>query len=334
VPSTLATPVPLEDFLQELLEENVTPRRVQVVAHLPEGATVIEIAETLQEMESLARLFFAEEENSYEGLLRQNGVSLPISSRQSSHIRGSSIEELDFVAEMPTNEEVELGSGADREDMVPRLYSCQREVEDFCQHSIPFDVSRPLNAGEFSNVISCLQDHVMHASSKCAAAIRHLEVTKYCQSDVKSFCASVIPGDGRVHGCLVTNSVDISETCKKYLVEKKDEIKHQRDQQAYEVENNEVYGFTRVYTIRKVIPFFGHLNDGSIDYFRFFYLWLTLFSTFITALFLSIYTARLIRSCWEYFSSAEDGNLDTEGAISDSKENAEIKEMGYQPMTV
>lgn len=96
------------------------------------------------------------------------------------------------------------------------LEICKPEIEKYCS-----DVT----LGE-GRLLACFYAHEDKLSAECSyglyRAVNTLEqavaaleyVASACQSDIRSHCAEVQPGEGRIVGCLKKKSDKVSDGCK------------------------------------------------------------------------------------------------------------------------
>jgi len=68
-------------------------------------------------------------------------------------------------------------------------------------------------------VLTCLQNHWSQVSSGCIQDLQRFqakarEVTLECATDIWSYCASVVPGGGRVRACLMARWEVLTPACK------------------------------------------------------------------------------------------------------------------------
>lgn len=58
---------------------------------------------------------------------------------------------------------------------------------------------------------------VVQASSAMAQAVSGKMVMEACKADIKHFCSTVAPGNGRIKACMKANLPNLSEPCKEAL---------------------------------------------------------------------------------------------------------------------
>ncbi len=64
----------------------------------------------------------------------------------------------------------------------------------------------------------CLeQNEAQISNAACKSKIAVAEANHPCAGDVKSFCAQIQPGGGRIHGCLEQNMAKLSQACQRKL---------------------------------------------------------------------------------------------------------------------
>jgi len=99
------------------------------------------------------------------------------------------------------------------------LEGCKTDFENYCKDVTP---------GE-GRLLACLYAHEDKISARCEYALydasaqlqRAVAAVTYvaneCRDDLKAFCSSVKPGEGRLAGCIDKNKDKISERCKKAI---------------------------------------------------------------------------------------------------------------------
>lgn len=76
-----------------------------------------------------------------------------------------------------------------------------------------------------SKITQCLLEHNDYLSDSCKSSLKtftesvRTEMKSYCMDDVSKFCRWVIPGGGRIIECLFKNEVNLSQACRKALLE-------------------------------------------------------------------------------------------------------------------
>ena len=96
---------------------------------------------------------------------------------------------------------------------------CKKEFETYCKDVTP---------GE-GRLLACLYAHEDKLSVRCeytlydaAAQLEHAVaaltyVANECKDDLKAYCSSVQPGEGRLANCIDKNKDKISERCKQAI---------------------------------------------------------------------------------------------------------------------
>jgi len=96
---------------------------------------------------------------------------------------------------------------------------CEKEITAYCKEVTP---------GE-ARVIACLYAHEDKLSGQCEYAlydaIAQLEraltaltyVANECRDDLKTYCADIKPGEGRLLACLDKNSAKVNKRCTQAL---------------------------------------------------------------------------------------------------------------------
>jgi hypothetical protein len=107
-----------------------------------------------------------------------------------------------------------------REDQEQALKAaCAQDMKEKCADIVP---------GK-GRMIMCLAAHEPTLSQTCANAIQALPLPVHegghgafraCRDDVRSFCADVKPGGGRIVQCLQTHQAQISPACKTAMTTK------------------------------------------------------------------------------------------------------------------
>jgi hypothetical protein len=94
--------------------------------------------------------------------------------------------------------------------------ACAADLKQYCADIVP---------GKGRELL-CLKAHEPTVSQSCSAALSELPrwghhgehgAFKACKADVKSFCADVQPGGGRLIACLNNHAADVSPACKSTL---------------------------------------------------------------------------------------------------------------------
>lgn len=111
-------------------------------------------------------------------------------------------------------------AGAGQKDLVETISrDCSREIALYCINVSP---------GR-SRVLACLYAHSNKLSATCGFAlidgvpeldrsITNLAlVTEGCGQDLRAYCSTVRPGEGRLLGCLENNKEKVSAGCKEAL---------------------------------------------------------------------------------------------------------------------
>jgi len=91
--------------------------------------------------------------------------------------------------------------------------SCQADIQQYCAEVKP-------GGGA---IAACLRKHASSLSSACnqyrqAAKDKVLAFIKACNSDIKTHCATVQPGEGRIYACLKKNEAELGATCKNQML--------------------------------------------------------------------------------------------------------------------
>lgn len=99
------------------------------------------------------------------------------------------------------------------------MAACKTEIDSFCSK---------VTLGE-GRLLACFYAHEDKLSAECGftlyKAAKTLEeivvafnyVANACEVDIKTLCANVKPGEGRIVGCLNKNTATISSGCNKAL---------------------------------------------------------------------------------------------------------------------
>ena len=99
------------------------------------------------------------------------------------------------------------------------LNGCKKELETYCKDVTP---------GE-GRLLACLYAHEDKLSARCEYSLydaaAQLEravaaltyVANECRDDLKAYCSSVKPGEGRLANCIDKNKDKISERCKQAI---------------------------------------------------------------------------------------------------------------------
>jgi len=90
--------------------------------------------------------------------------------------------------------------------------SCQAEIQQYCAK---------VKAGGGA-IAACLEKHQSSLSSTCnqyRQMIKNKVLTfiKECNRDIKTHCATVAPGEGRIYACLKKHEAALSTTCKNQM---------------------------------------------------------------------------------------------------------------------
>ncbi len=96
------------------------------------------------------------------------------------------------------------------------VQGCETELKTYCKDVTPGD----------GRILACLYAYQDKLSPRCEYALydsaaqleRALNALTYaateCRDDLKSFCADVKPGEGRLRDCLEKNEAKVSARCK------------------------------------------------------------------------------------------------------------------------
>jgi hypothetical protein len=96
------------------------------------------------------------------------------------------------------------------------MEGCKKELDTYCKTVTP---------GE-GRILACLYAYEDKLSGRCVYALydaanqleRAVMALRYlaneCKSDVSSFCADTVPGEGRILKCLQKNESKVSSRCK------------------------------------------------------------------------------------------------------------------------
>lgn len=114
-----------------------------------------------------------------------------------------------FAAEDPVKKVVEGALGT-------AVQGCEKELTTYCKDVTPGD----------GRILACLYAFQDKLSPRCEYALydsaaqldRALNALVYaaneCRDDLKSYCADVKPGEGRLRDCLDKNEAKVSDRCK------------------------------------------------------------------------------------------------------------------------
>ncbi len=103
------------------------------------------------------------------------------------------------------------------------MKACKTEIDSYCKN---------VTLGE-GRLLACFYAHEDKLSGECgytlykaASALEQLAaafayVAQSCETDIKTLCSNVKPGEGRIVGCLEKNASAISAQCTKALNEVK-----------------------------------------------------------------------------------------------------------------
>jgi hypothetical protein len=117
-----------------------------------------------------------------------------------------------FAAEGPVKKVVEGAVGT-------FVKGCEKELTTYCKDVTPDD----------GRILACLYAYQDKLSPSCEYALydsaaqleRALNALTYaateCRDDLKTYCADVKPGEGRLRDCLVKNEAMVSVRCKTAL---------------------------------------------------------------------------------------------------------------------
>lgn len=102
---------------------------------------------------------------------------------------------------------------------------CKEDQEKFCKDVKP---------GE-GRIFECLAKNFDQLSDKCKAKIETKKAKwdlfkENCGSDLEKLCPNTPIGKGKIHSCLAKNKDQLSEKCKNYLVEKKENKKQKKEE--------------------------------------------------------------------------------------------------------
>ncbi|MFN3605492.1 MAG: cysteine rich repeat-containing protein [Leptonema sp. (in: bacteria)] len=102
---------------------------------------------------------------------------------------------------------------------------CKEDREKFCKDIKP---------GE-GRIFECLVNHFDQLSTDCKTKIEKKKkewdaFKNSCSSDIEKFCPNTPIGKGKIRACLAKNKDQISEQCKNYLIDKKDQKKKKKDE--------------------------------------------------------------------------------------------------------
>ncbi|GBG26757.1 Golgi apparatus protein 1 [Hondaea fermentalgiana] len=249
----------LADLVHMLRQKPFKPKRVQVVAHLPDDATMEEIAATVHEMESMAMMFFADEERLVDDVIPPHAKTHPPRVRLRGYARIGHMEKQEIFVAPKWSTEAMRGQIAYKRNDGPRLSACHNEILDLCEPELPWDMGeRALTAGEVTGIISCLRDFRQEVSKTCATSLDRLQITNYCKDDVLSFCDDIQLGGGRVHKCLMTHAAELSGQCRNYFAAKKEQLTQANFEQGADG--------PRSYVIHGVVAMLSTLQKSQLHY--------------------------------------------------------------------
>lgn len=102
---------------------------------------------------------------------------------------------------------------------------CRQDRANYCKDIKP---------GE-GRVLQCLLDNFDKLSSECKSKVeknkkKWEEFKNACGTDLDKFCPNVQPGQGRIHSCLAKNKNQLSDQCKNFLIDKKEEKKKKKEE--------------------------------------------------------------------------------------------------------
>lgn len=112
---------------------------------------------------------------------------------------------------------------------------CKQDRVNFCKDIKP---------GE-GRIFQCLVNNFDKLSPECKSKVeknkqKWEEFKNACGSDLDKFCPNTPIGKGRIHSCLAKNKDQLSEQCKNFLIEKKEERKKKKEEfrKLKEIENS------------------------------------------------------------------------------------------------
>jgi len=90
--------------------------------------------------------------------------------------------------------------------------SCQADIQQYCADVKP-------GGGA---IATCLKKHKSSLSSSCnqyrqAVKNKVIAFIKACNNDIKTHCAGVQPGEGRIYVCLRKHKTELGATCNKQM---------------------------------------------------------------------------------------------------------------------
>merc|ERR1719183_2092577 len=96
---------------------------------------------------------------------------------------------------------------------------CRADVKKFCGKTLSEKPGETL-----ADVIECMHKNFDKLSGMCVSSLDHYDVIHMCGDEVRNSCADVIPGEGRLHACLLEiPKKDVSEKCSAYLAKDSEE---------------------------------------------------------------------------------------------------------------
>lgn len=115
---------------------------------------------------------------------------------------------------------------------------CKADYEKFCKDVKP----------GHGRIIKCMNEHKDDLSAECKEKIAarkekrqeaHEAWEKACGDDVKSLCADVKAGHGAIRKCLRENKEKLSDGCKSFMAEKKEERAERRKKKGGDEDKDE-----------------------------------------------------------------------------------------------
>ena len=90
---------------------------------------------------------------------------------------------------------------------------CKEDVKKFCGKTLSEKPGETLK-----DVFECLHNNFDKLSGMCVSSLDRYDVLSLCGDEVKAACSDVIPGEGRLHACLLKVPEDqVSPKCHGYL---------------------------------------------------------------------------------------------------------------------
>jgi len=113
-----------------------------------------------------------------------------------------------------------VAAGAHAED-----YPCKKDIARFCKDIEPGD----------GKILRCLTLSEKNLTPPCKKNLSQIdkaveEVQNACADDYAIFCSSVLPGQGRIAGCLEKNEKILTPKCKAVLSEVKQKAREIQEQ--------------------------------------------------------------------------------------------------------